>query len=93
MGKNFNRIIAENYKTQDDKEEPDVFSINTCHARGERFTLREVIRGAGWKETKETGEGNILWYYTALREIDQKILNYRNCMFNRYPRSHIACRK
>jgi len=41
-------------------------------------TLKEAIKFCGWKETKSTGEGNLLWYYGTLREIDSKILNYRN---------------
>ena len=88
------RSINESAKQQDEEEsEEEVFLINTCHARGERNTLKEVIKSQGWKETKATGEGNILWYYTSLREIDLKILNFRKCMFNRYPRASVICRK
>jgi len=85
------RTINEDYKQkEEDSEEEDVFTINTCHAKGERNTLKEVIKLCGWKETKSTGEGNLQWYYGALREIDSKILNYRNCMFNRYPRASVV---
>lgn len=64
-----------------------MFTINTCHAKGEKNTLKEVIKLEGYKETKSNGEGNLLWYYSALREIDLKILNIRQCMYNRYPRA------
>ena len=80
LGLNVSRTIQETRiaaaSDSEDEEEP-TFTINTCHARNERATIREVIKQMGWKETKATGEGDLLWYYSALREIDQKILNYR----------------
>lgn len=91
--KNISRTISEVHKAQDEDSELDVFAINTCHARNDKSTIKEVVKITGWKETKATGEGNLLWYYSSLREIDQKILNFRNCMFNRYPRSPLICRK
>ncbi|CAI2362820.1 unnamed protein product [Moneuplotes crassus] len=82
------------FKNEEEEEKKDeVFRINTVHAKGERNTLKEVIKLEGFKETKATGEGNLLWYYSSLREIDLKILNYRQCLFNRYPRASTICRK
>lgn len=71
----------------------EVFSINTIHSKNERFTLKEVCRQTGWKETKSPCDGSLVWHINALKEIDMKILSYRKCFFNRYPKSHVICRK
>ncbi|CAI2385531.1 unnamed protein product [Moneuplotes crassus] len=84
---------ANKLSEDESEEEEKVFTINTCHAKGEKNTLKEVIKLEGYKETKSSGEGNLLWYYSALREIDLKILSIRQCMFNRYPRASTICRK
>ena len=69
------------------------FSINTVHSKMERPTIREVVKANRWKENRITGEGSLIWYVNSLREIDKKILNYRNCYYNRYPKSGVVCRK
>lgn len=61
--------------------------INTSHCRQELDTLQYVIGKNGYKEThSKHGEGSILWYGLALRDIDlDKIKQREICMFNRYP--------
>ena len=47
----------------------------------------------GWKETREPSDGSLIWYINSCKSIDHKLLNYKMCYFNRYPRSGIICRK
>lgn len=88
-----NKTVDETNKINEEEDDLNVFTINTCHAKMEGKTLREVMKVCKYKETKTTGEGHLLWYCSSLREIDQKILNYRKCFFNRYPKASYICRK
>ena len=72
---------------------PPVFTINTVNSKTERHCLKEVIKECGWKESKSTTEGSMIWFVNPLRDIDLKVLNYKTCYFNRYPRSNVICRK
>lgn len=45
----------------------------------------------GWRESNS--DGDLLWFVNSLREIDQKMIKFKTCIFNRYPRSNIICRK
>ena len=79
-------------KIEEEKKE-EVFSINTTHAKMERYTLREICRQYGWKEIRNSLSGNLLWYIGPLRDIDLQILSYKKCIYNRYPKSNLICRK
>ena len=47
----------------------------------------------GWKETREPWDGALVWFINSCKSIDHKLLNYKMCYFNRYPRSGIVWRK
>lgn len=55
--------------------------------------MREVIKQSGWKESQNTNEGDMIWFVNPLRDIDLKVLNYKPCYFNKYPRANVICRK
>lgn len=59
--------------------------MNTLHCRAELDTIQYVIKKYGYRETRETGEGNLYWYGIALRDNDIDNLKNRICMINRYP--------
>ncbi len=44
-----------------------------------------MIKKYGYKESRESGEGNMYWYGIALRDNDIDHLKNRVCMLNRYP--------
>lgn len=47
------------------------FTINTLYCRSEYDTLMHVINShSGLKETRAIGEGSLIWYSGAMREID-----------------------
>ncbi|CAI2361331.1 unnamed protein product [Moneuplotes crassus] len=75
------------------KEEEEVFTINTRHSKLERYTLKELCRQNRWKEVHNSITGSLIWFMSALRDIDLKILAYKKCYFNRYPRANLICRK
>ncbi|CAI2361594.1 unnamed protein product [Moneuplotes crassus] len=74
-------------------EEEEVFTINTKHSKLERYTLKDICLQNEWKEVKHTISGSLMWYIGPLRDIDIKILAYKKCYFNRYPKSNLICRK
>lgn len=59
--------------------------VNTIHCRSELDTVQYVIERNGYKESNNTGEGNILWYGLALRDHDIDLIKMRNALVNRYP--------
>lgn len=59
--------------------------VNTMHCRQELDTIQYVVKKYGYKESRETGEGNLYWYGIALRDNDIDHLKNRVCMLNRYP--------
>lgn len=59
--------------------------VNTNHCRQELDTVQYVIKKFGYRETRESGDGNMLWYGLALRDADIDYLKNKMCMINRYP--------
>jgi len=52
--------------------------------------LQEVIKTTSeFKESRNIAEGNLLWYCGILKDLDYKILNNRDCIYNKYPKGHI----
>lgn len=44
-----------------------------------------MVKKFGYKESRDTGDGNMVWYGLALRDADIDFLKNRVCMINRYP--------
>lgn len=59
--------------------------MNTQHCRTELDTVQYVIKKYGYRETRDTGDGNMYWYGVALRDNDIEHLKSRVCTINRYP--------
>ena len=59
--------------------------INTTHCRHEVDTVQYVISKYGYRETRQTTDGNILWYGLALRDNDVELIKMKKALINRYP--------
>ena len=59
--------------------------VSTNHCRQELDTIQYVVKKYGYRETRESAEGNLIWYGLALRDADIDFLKNRVCMLNRYP--------
>ena len=68
-----------------DRQKRKNVTINTIHCRTELDTVQYVIKKFGYRETRESGDGNMYWYGMALRDNDIEHLKNRVCLLNRYP--------
>ena len=59
--------------------------INTTHCRHEVDTVQYVISKYGYRETRQTTDGNILYYGLALRDNDVELIKMKKALINRYP--------
>lgn len=65
--------------------------VNTSHCKAEVDTIQYVVRKHGYRESKESSDGNLIWYGLALRDNDIDFLRTRVCMINRYPLMDVSC--
>lgn len=59
--------------------------VNTVHCRNEVDTVQYVISKYGYRETRVSSEGSILWYGLALRDNDVEMIKMKKALINRYP--------
>ena len=66
------------------------FVINTNHAKVESETIQAVIQwNPEFKESRNIAEGDLLWYCGVLKDLDYKLINNRECIYNKYPKGHV----
>lgn len=67
--------------------------VNTLYCRYELPTLRNIIKQNKYKEVKLIGDGDLIWFGKELKSLEMKIVNGKQCFFNRYPRSYVVSNK
>ena len=78
-------VISTVGQQSDQRQKRKNITVNTQHCRTELDTVQYVIKKFGYRETRDTGDGNMYWYGVALRDNDIEHLKQRVCTINRYP--------